>query len=115
MAFMIMMLNPMITKACTEIDMGEFRLTAYCPCETCSAHWGRQTATGVTARSGHTIAVDPKVIAYGTIIAIGNREYIAEDCGARVKGDHIDIFVDTHEEVEQFGVKYKNVWITGRR
>ena len=95
--------------------MGRCKLTAYCPCERCSGKFGRQTSTGKTCRSGHTVAVDPDVIGYGTILLIGDDEYVAEDCGPGVVGDHIDIFFDTHEEVEEFGVKYKNVWITGRK
>ena len=108
-------MTPTATQARTAsghlINMGEFKLTAFCPCRECSDHYGRLTSTGKYARSGHTVAVDPKVIAYGTRILIGNTVYVAEDCGARVKGDHIDIFMDTHEEVEEFEVKYKNVQI----
>lgn len=108
-------MTPAATQARTAsghlINMGEFKLTAYCPCGECSDHWGRLTSTGRSARSGRTIAVDPKVIAYGTRILIGNTVYVAEDCGTRVKGDHIDIFVDTHEEVEEFEVKHKHIWI----
>ena len=106
---------PAMASAKTEIDMGEFKCTAYCPCEKCSDHWGRRTATQTCAEAGRTVAVDPDVIAYGTVLMVGDHEYVAEDCGAHVKGDHVDIFMDTHEEVEAFGKKYKNVWITGRK
>ena len=94
-----------------KIPMGEFKLTAYCPCEECSEGYGVETATKKTARSEHTVAVDPDVIAYGTKILIGNTVYVAEDCGVDVKGEHIDIFFDTHEEVEDFEVKYKDIWL----
>lgn len=93
------------------VRMGEFKITAYCPCDECSEGYGRLTSTGKYARSGHTIAVDPDVIGYGSRVLIGDSIYVAEDCGGIVKGDHIDIFVDTHEEVEEFEVKYKNVWV----
>lgn len=86
-----------------------FKVTAYCPCEECSCGYGRQTATGHTATSGHTIAVDPTVIKYGTHVKINGVEYVAEDCGSAVKGNTIDIFFDTHEETEQFGVQYLKV------
>lgn len=92
-------------KAKTEV----FKVTAYCPCHECSGEYGRQTATGHTARAGHTIAVDPTVIQYGTHVKINGVEYIAEDCGGAVKGNTIDIFFDTHEETEDFGVKYLSV------
>lgn len=93
------------------IDMGEFKLTAYCPCEECSEGYGRRTCTGTTATSEHTIAVDPDVINFGSRVEIGGNVYKAEDCGGGVCGDHIDIFFDTHSEVEEFGVQYKNVAI----
>ena len=91
------------------INMGEFKLTAYCPCYECSEGYGRRTHSGKTARSEHTIAVDPDIINIGSKVKIGNKIYIAEDTGGGVNGDHIDIFFDTHEEVEEFGVKHKNV------
>lgn len=98
-------------QAKTLISMGEFKITAYCPCEECSDGYGRMTSTRKIARSGHTVAVDPDVISYGTVLKIGDGEYIAEDCGGLVKGEHIDVFMDTHEEVLEFGKQYRNVWI----
>lgn len=86
-----------------------FKVTAYCPCEECSGEYGRQTATGHTARAGHTIAVDPTVVPYGSHVKINGVEYVAEDCGGAVKGNTIDIFFDTHEETEDFGVQYLEV------
>ena len=88
-----------------------FKLTAYCPCTECSAGYGRSTASGAVATAGRTIAVDPKVIPYGTKVVINGHTYIAEDCGSAVKGNIIDIFFDTHEETVQFGVQYAEVLI----
>ena len=51
------------------------------------------------------------MIAYGTQVLIGDNVYIAEDCGGGIKGDHIDIFFDSHESIEKFEVKYCNVYI----
>ena len=97
------------------IDMGEFKITAYCPCEGCSDGWGRWTYSGKTAEAGRTIAVDRSVIDIGSKVKIGKHIYTAEDTGGKVDGDHIDIFFDTHEEVEEFanrkGIKYINVWV----
>lgn len=89
----------------------EFKLTAYCPCESCSGGWGTQTSTGKTATAGRTIAVDPSVIPYGTKVEIDGRTYIAEDCGGGVKGNHIDIFFNSHNEVKAFGKKNATVKI----
>ena len=91
------------------INMGKFKITAYCPCNKCSEGYGRHTATGHLARAKHTIAVDPKVIKYGTKVKIGNTVYTAEDCGGDVKGKHIDVYFNHHSEVNRHGVKYRKV------
>lgn len=91
------------------IKLGTFKITAYCPCNKCSEGYGKVTATGTIARAKHTIAVDPKVIKYGTKIKIGSRTYTAEDCGGGVRGRHIDIYFNNHADVERYGVKYKKV------
>jgi len=66
------------------------------------------TSTGVTAEVGRTVAVDPNVISYGSIIEIryadgSSHQYVAEDCGGGVKGNHIDIFVSDHSVAKQAG------------
>lgn len=76
--------------------------TAYCPCEYCTDGDGI-TATGTQATAGRTIAVDPSVIPYGTEVIINGHTYIAEDCGAAIKGNCIDIYFNSHEEARQFG------------
>lgn len=82
-------------------SLGFFKLTAYCPCKECSGHWGKQTSTGAIATEGRTVAVDPKVIPYGTVIVVVidgvEYEYVSEDCGGLVKGKHIDIYFDEHK------------------
>lgn len=91
------------------IDMGEFKITYYCPCEECSEGYGRKTATQTCAESERTIAVDPDIIDLGSKVLIDGKEYVAEDVGGGVRGDHIDIFVDCHEETIDNGVKRKQV------
>lgn len=84
------------------VSLGEFVLTAYCPCSECSGKWGYQTSTGAIATEGRTVAVDPNVIPYGTVLIINGEEYVAEDCGSMVVGKHIDIFMESHSEAENF-------------
>ncbi len=67
------------------------------------------TATGTKARVG-AIAVDPKVIPYGTkmFIVTNDGAYVygiatAEDCGGAVKGNIVDLFFDTLAECYAFG------------
>lgn len=64
-------------------------ITFYWPGED---QYGSLTSTGVTAVEGKTIAVNPTVIPYGSIVLINGNEYIAEDCGGAIKGKKIDIF-----------------------
>lgn len=93
--------------------MGTYTLTAYCPCRKCIGYKLKvRTSTGTKPQINRTIAVDPTVIPYGSIVYIeGLGYYIAEDCGGSVKGNSIDIFVATHKEVIEFGKQTRNVWI----
>ena len=106
-----MTLVPATAQAKT-INMGRFTLTAYCPCEECSEWYGCKTAMpNRYASSEHTVAVDPSLINLGDKLLIDGKEYIAEDTGGKIVGEKIDIFFDTHEEVENFGVRHGNVKI----
>lgn len=115
-ALLFMFLFPVTAHARAQsderlINMGEFKITYYCSCEECSGYWGTQTATGNHCEQGRTAAVDPSVIAYGTRILLGDNVYVAEDCGSRVCGDHIDVYVEDHDLVERLGVRYRNIWL----
>lgn len=100
-----------VTSASSLRSLGIFKTTAYCPCGGCSEGWGRHTATGAIAASRHTIAVDPKVIPYGSRVLINGVVYTAEDRGGGVKGNHIDIFFDTHSETRQYGTRSAEVFL----
>lgn len=106
--------DPMIVEKQEEIKVEneelsyrkiEVEATAYCPCEKCCGKTNGITATGTKATAGRTIAVDPKQIPYGTEVVIDGHTYVAEDCGGAIKGDHIDIFFDRHEDALAFGRK----------
>ena len=62
------------------------------------------TSTGTTPKWG-TIAVDPKVIPYGTKIYIPcfDEVFVAEDCGSAIKGNKIDIFMDNEKSMNDWG------------
>ena len=91
-------------------DLGKFKLTAYCPCYQCSRGWGGMTSSGRRAEARHTIAVDPSVIPEGTHVIINGQEYVAEDTGGGVRGNHIDIFYESHSDALNFGVRYAEVY-----
>lgn len=92
-------------------SLGFFRTTGYCPCKQCSEGWGRRTSTGSIAKSSHTIAVDPRIIPYGSKVMIGGVIYTAEDRGGGVKGNHVDIFFDTHAQTRQHGKQTQEVFL----
>lgn len=72
-------------------SLGQFTITYYWPGED---RYGKLTSTGAIAKEGKTIAVDPSIIPYGSIIKINGNEYIAQDCGGAIKGNKIDSFVE---------------------
>ena len=106
-----------IIEAITEpeiqkISLGEFKITAYCSCSRCCGEFADGiTSTGTVATEGRTIAVDPSVIPYGSIVEIAGVEYIAEDCGGAIKQNKIDIFYNLHSDALEWGVQYHEVFI----
>lgn len=89
-----------------------FEVTAYCPCELCCGEWADGiTYTGTIATEGRTIAVDPNVIPLGTTVTIDGEDYIAEDIGGAVQGNHIDMFFDSHNDAINFGRQYLEIHI----
>lgn len=104
-------------------NLGEFTLTAYCSCSKCCGKWAYNrpkdefgndivyTSTGVIAKAGRTIAVDPNVIPYGSKVKIGDTVYVAEDCGGAIKGNDIDVYHDNHQKALEFGRQKQEVYI----
>ena len=70
------------------------------------------TSTGKKPKWG-TIAVDPKVIPYGTKVYIPqfNKTFRAEDCGGAIKGNKIDIFMNDESSVYNWGRKTIDIYI----
>ena len=96
--------------------IGKFTLSWYSPKELGKTNPSQlRTSTGTVPKEGRTIAVDPKVIPYGSIVYIQDYGYfIAEDCGSAIKSNRIDIFTASHSTAIQQGKKVSNVWILGR-
>lgn len=93
-----------------------YKATAYTSYD---AGCDRITATGTYVHAG-TVAVDPKVIPYGTrmFIVTNDGRYIygvstAEDCGGGVKGKHVDLYFETKAEAYAFGVRSCTIYFLG--
>ena len=92
--------------------LGRFKITHYCPCSICNGGWGNNTAYAGKITPGQTIAVDPNVISPMSWVYIdGYGLRRAEDCGGGIKGNHIDMAVNSHSEAYKIGVVYKDVWL----
>ncbi len=110
----------------TYTSLGEFKLTAYCSCEICCKQWANLRpkdeygndivlgASGERLEPLRSIAVDTSIIPYGTEIMIYDKIFIAHDIGGSVKGNHIDIYMESHEDACAFGLQYAEVFLVER-
>jgi len=72
---------------------------------------GAYTSTGERVRVGG-IAVDPRVIPYGTRLYVENYGYAtAIDCGGAIKGNRIDVFLESEQECRRWGVRRLKVYV----
>ena len=104
------------------ISLGEFKLTAYCPCEKCCGIWAQnrptdeagneiiRTASGKIAEQGYTVAADKAKLPFGTKLMIDGHEYEVQDVGGAIKDNRIDVYFESHEEALAFGVQYAEVF-----
>lgn len=70
------------------------------------------TATGTVPKWG-TIAVDPNIIPYGSKVYIPQfgKYFIAEDCGGGIKGNKIDIFMNSESQCNSWGKRTIDIYI----
>lgn len=91
-------------KAASEIQLtyaGVFSCTAYCAEEyphICGEGHG-VTSSGAKVQPGVTVAADTNLLPYGTIVYIeGVGLRVVQDTGSMVKGETLDVAVNTHTE-----------------
>ena len=69
------------------------------------------TATNKRVKRG-MVAADWRVFPPGTRLYIpGYGEAVVEDRGGAVKGNHLDLFVDTYKEARSWGVRNMDVYV----
>lgn len=98
----------------TYEEVGQFTLTAYCPCPICCGAYSNMenptTSSGTRATAGRTIAADTSVFPFGTRLKINGQIYTVEDTGGAIKGNRIDIYFNSHAEALQFGRQVATVY-----
>lgn len=112
--------EPIIEEPVAEV-LGEYRITAYCPCEICCGDWAKNRSNGiVVGAAGKELQEGVSVAAslpLGTKINIdGIGEYEVQDKIAKwvlEKYDNkvIDIYFESHEDAQNFGLQHKEVSI----
>lgn len=80
---------------------------------------GEVTYTGTRVTPWHTIAVDPRVIPLGAWVYIpyfkdapNKGLFHAEDVGGAIKGNRIDIYMESREDALNFGVRELEIMVT---
>jgi 3D (Asp-Asp-Asp) domain-containing protein len=98
-------------KSWKPAGQADFTLTAYALDESCTGKSPGMpgfgiTSSGVKATVGRTVAVDPRVIPYGTLLYIDGLGWrVAEDTGGAIRGRHIDVLVSSRQTAIQFGIR----------
>ncbi|MBP3621579.1 MAG: 3D domain-containing protein [Lachnospiraceae bacterium] len=99
----------------TYVSIGDYVLTAYCPCPICCGVYSNMTnpttASGTTATAGRTIAADTSILPFGTQVVINGQVYTVEDTGGAIKGNRIDIFFNSHQAALEFGRRVATVYV----
>lgn len=100
----------------TYTEAKTFEATAYTHTD---AGCDRTTSTGTKVKVG-TVAVDPRVIPYGTrmFIISNDGQYIyglatAEDCGGAIKSNRIDLYFESTSACFKFGRRPCTVYFLG--
>jgi len=110
--------EPVMTK------LGEYTITAYCPCEICCGIWAKNRpngivygAAGIELQEGYSVAAPG--LPFGTILYIeGLGEYVVEDRPAswvaeKYDGKIIDIYFLSHDDALEFGLQHRTVYLKG--
>lgn len=104
------------------VSLGEFRITAYCPCEICCGNWAKNRPGGIVVGAAGTELHEGVSIAsplpFGTRVYIdGIGEYVVQDRTAswvaeKYNNELFDIYFDNHDAASAFGLQHLNVYIT---
>ena len=114
---------PEPVKISKFVSLGDFLVTAYCSCYICCQEhslnrpvdkYGNEIVYGSIGQvltPQYSIAVDPRVIPYGTKVYFDRKEHLAQDCGGSIKQNRIDLYFSDHQEARKWGKQYHEVFI----
>ncbi len=107
-----------LLEAGTKIE--NVTVSHYCICKKCCGKEPSHPAYGITASGrkampGTSVAVDTSVIPLGSDVLVDYGDgvihyYRADDTGSAVKGNHIDLCMESHEAALAGGLKKATVW-----
>lgn len=97
-------------------SLGNYSVTAYCPCYQCTGN-NTRTASGTMPREYRTMAAS-KNLPFGTVLYVpalsgtpSNGWYIVEDRGGSIKGNRLDLYMESHSQALQFGRQTMEVYV----
>ena len=113
--------TPTAIEEPTMESLGEYRITAYCPCEICCGEWANKRTNGIVV-GAYGVELEPGVsiaapFPAGTKLYIdGIGEYTVQDKLAtwvveKYDSKVIDIYFESHEDAKAFGLQHKEVFI----
>jgi 3D (Asp-Asp-Asp) domain-containing protein len=104
--------QPIVRRTVPHSDQAAFSPKAEMIMEaTAYTHTGNRTATGIYPYVG-VVAVDPRVIPLGSELFVeGYGPALAADTGGLIKGNIIDVFLNTAEECLQWGRREVKVYL----
>lgn len=107
-----------VSRGATRRYIGEFEITAYTAgYESCGKLPDHPaygiTKSGAKVKEHHTIATDWAVLPKGTKVMIEGFPYVftAEDVGGAIKGNKIDIYMESLTDAQEFGRQKLKVWV----
>ena len=121
-------INSVLDDSCNSsgnqvIDLGEYKITAYCPCAICCGKWAENRPNGIVVGAYGTELEQGVSVAApfpsGTKLYIeGTGEYIVHDKLAEwvlEENDNrlVDIYFTSHEDAAAWGNPQKNVYLVG--
>lgn len=89
--------------------IGDFQITAYCSCGICCGKYSPEnggsglTSSGTVPQAGLTIASN--ILPEGAYVMFNNHVYHVEDTGNGLPGNWIDLYMNSHQEALNWGVR----------